>query len=135
VVVRVWDQRRLVVPITYFLEKSFQNWTRNSSDLIGTVFFYADFLIPIDEIRAEAQRIVHASKLWDKRVFVVQVTDFKSDSVEIRILASAETSPTLFDLRCEIREKILFFLQARYPGAFPRVRTALSRLPTKDSSA
>jgi small-conductance mechanosensitive channel len=87
VVVRVWDQRRLVVPITYFLEKSFQNWTRNSSDLIGTVFFYADFLIPIDEIRAEAQRIVHASKLWDKRVFVVQVTDFKSDSVEIRILA------------------------------------------------
>lgn len=133
VVVRVWDQRRLVVPITYFLEKSFQNWTRNSSDLIGTVFFYADFLIPIDEIRAEAQRIVHASKLWDKRVFVVQVTDFKSDSVEIRILASAETSPTLFDLRCEIREKILFFLQARYPGAFPRVRTALSRLPTKDS--
>jgi len=66
---------------------------------------------------------------------VVQVTDFKSDSVEIRILASAETSPTLFDLRCEIREKILFFLQARYPGAFPRVRTALSRLPTKDSGA
>jgi small-conductance mechanosensitive channel len=128
VVVRIWDQRRLVVPITYFLEKPFQNWTRNSSDLIGTVFFYSDFLIPIDEIRAEAQRVVHASKLWDKRVFVVQVTDFRSDSVEIRILASAETSPTLFDLRCEIREKILVFLQNRYPSAFPRVRTALSRL-------
>jgi small-conductance mechanosensitive channel len=128
VVVRIWDQRRLVVPITYFLEKPFQNWTRNSSDLIGTVFFYSDFLIPIDEIRAEAQRVVHASKLWDKRVFVVQVTDFRSDSVEIRILASAATSPTLFDLRCEIREKILVFLQNRYPSAFPRVRTALSRL-------
>jgi small-conductance mechanosensitive channel len=127
-VVRIWDQRRLVVPITYFREKPFQNWTRNSSDLIGTVFFYSDFLIPIDEVRAEAQRIVHASKLWDKRVFVVQVTDFRSDSVEIRILASAETSPMLFDLRCEIREKILIFLQTRYPGAFPRVRTALSRL-------
>src|SRR6202035_6076836 len=110
-VVRVWDQRRLVVPITYFLEKPFQNWTRNSSDLIGTVFFYSDFLIPIDEVRAEAQRVVHASKIWDKRVFVVQVTDFRSDSVEIRILASAETSPLLFDLRCEIREKILIFLQ------------------------
>jgi small-conductance mechanosensitive channel len=135
VVVRVWDQRRLVVPITYFLEKSFQNWTRTSSDLIGTVFFYADFLVPIEELRAEAERVVHASKLWDKRVFVVQVTDFRSDSVEIRILASAETSPRLFDLRCEIREKILFFLQDRYPNAFPRVRTALSRLAAKDSAS
>jgi small-conductance mechanosensitive channel len=132
VVIRVWDQRRLVVPITYFLEKAFQNWTRNSSDLIGVVFFYADFLIPIQEIRDEAQRVVNASKLWDKRVFVVQVTDFRSDCVEIRILASAETSPTLFDLRCEIREKILIFLQERYPNAFPRVRTALSRLPAKE---
>ena len=134
VVIRVWDQRRLVVPITYFLEKAFQNWTRNSSDLIGVVFFYADFLIPIQEIRAEAQRVVQASKLWDKRVFVVQVTDFRSDCVEIRILASAGTSPTLFDLRCEIREKILIFLQTRYPSAFPRVRTALSRLETKDTA-
>jgi small-conductance mechanosensitive channel len=132
VVIRIWDQRRLVVPITYFLEKPFQNWTRNSSDLIGVVFFYADFLIPIEEIRAEAQRIVHASQLWDKRVFVVQVTDFRSDCVEIRILASAAASPVLFDLRCEIREKILFFLQSRYPSSFPRVRAALSRLPAKD---
>jgi small-conductance mechanosensitive channel len=131
-VIRIWDQRRLVVPITYFLEKPFQNWTRNSSDLIGVVFFYADFLIPIEEIRAEAQRIVHASQLWDKRVFVVQVTDFRSDCVEIRILASAAASPVLFDLRCEIREKILFFLQSRYPSSFPRVRAALSRLPAKD---
>ncbi len=132
VVIRVWDQRRLVVPITYFLEKPFQNWTRNSSDLIGTVFFYSDFLIPVEEVRSEAQRIVHASKLWDKRVFVLQVTDFRSDCVEIRILASAETSPTLFDLRCEIREKILLFLQERYPSAFPRVRATLSRLAVQD---
>src|ERR1700726_4559173 len=134
VVIRVWDWRRLIVPITYFLEKALQNWTRNSSDLMGAVFFYADFLVPIQEIRAEAQRVVHASKLWDKRVFVVQVTDFRSDCVEIRILASAGTSPTLFDLRCEIREKILLFFQNRYPGAFPRVRTALSRLGAKDSA-
>jgi small-conductance mechanosensitive channel len=129
VVIRVWDQRRLIVPITYFLEKSFQNWTRMSSDLIGTVFLYADFLIPLDEIRAESQRIVEASKLWDRRVFVVQVTDFKTDCVEIRILASAGTAPALFDLRCEIREKILSYLQQKYPSAFPRIRTALSRLP------
>jgi small-conductance mechanosensitive channel len=125
-VIRVWDQRRLVVPITYFLEKSFQNWTRSSSDLIGTVFLYADFQIPIDELRTEARRIVEASNLWDTRVFVLQVTDFKSDSVEIRILASAPTAKDLFDLRCEIREKILGFLQQRYPGSFPRVRTTFS---------
>jgi len=132
VVIRVWDQRRLVVPITYFLEKPFQNWTRNSSDLIGTVFFYSDFMIPVEEVRSEALRIVQASKLWDNRVFVLQVTDFRSDCVEIRILASAETSPTLFDLRCEIREKILLFLQQRYPSAFPRVRATLSRLAVQD---
>jgi len=131
VVVRVWDRRRLIVPITYFLEKPFQNWTRSSSDLIGVVFLYVDFLIPVEKVREEAQRIVEASKLWDQRVFAFQVTDFRSDSVEIRILASAETSPELFDLRCEIREKILSFLQDRYPNAFPRVRTALSRLPAQ----
>jgi small-conductance mechanosensitive channel len=126
-VIRVWDQRRLIVPITYFLEKTFQNWTRDSSDLIGTVFFYADFQIPIDELRAETLRVVEASSLWDKRVFVVQVTDFKSDSVEIRILASAASARKLFDLRCEIRENILRFLQQRYPQSFPRVRTTFSR--------
>jgi small-conductance mechanosensitive channel len=126
-VVRVWDRRRLIVPITYFLEKSFQNWTRSSSDLIGTVFLYLDFVVPLDELRAKAQEIVHASNLWDKRTFVVQVTDFRSDCVEVRILASAETSPELFDLRCEIREKLLSFLQTDYPKALPRVRTTISR--------
>lgn len=129
VVVRVWDQRRLIVPITYFLEKTFQNWTRTSSDLIGTVFLYVDFLISLDELRAETKQIVQGSKLWDQRVFAFQVTDFKPECVEIRILASARTAPELFDFRCEIREKILSFLQDRYPGAFPRARTALSRLP------
>jgi small-conductance mechanosensitive channel len=131
VVVRVCDRRRLIVPITYFLEKPFQNWTRSSSDLMGAVFLYLDFLVPVEKVRLETKRIVEASKLWDQRVFAFQVTDFKSDSVEIRILASAETSPELFDLRCEIREKILSFLQDQYPSAFPRVRTALSRLPAQ----
>jgi small-conductance mechanosensitive channel len=129
VVIRVWDQRRLIVPINYFLEKPFQNWTRSSSDLMGAVFLYVDFLIPVEEVREKTKRIVEASKLWDKRVFAFQVTDFRSDSVEIRILASAETSPQLFDLRCEIREKILSLLQDRHPSAFPQVRTALSRKP------
>jgi small-conductance mechanosensitive channel len=129
VVVRIWDQRRLVVPITYFLEKPFQNWTRSSSDLIGTVFLYVDFLVPLAELREKTRQIVEASKLWDKRTFVVQVTEFKTDCVEIRILASAETAPELFDLRCEIRENLLAFLQDRHPKAFPRVRAAISRQP------
>jgi small-conductance mechanosensitive channel len=130
VVVRVWDLRRLVVPITYFLEKSFQNWTRQSSDLIGVVFIYVDFLVPLDELRTESERIVRASKRWDGRVFAFQVTDFKPDCVEIRILASAPTAPITFDLRCEIRENLLTFLQAQYPGAFPRLRASFSRLHT-----
>jgi small-conductance mechanosensitive channel len=128
VVVRVWDQRRLIAPITYFLEKPFQNWTRNSSDLIGVVFLYVDFVVPVEEIRKEAKRIVEQSKLWDQRVFAFQVTDFKADSVEIRILATAGSAPEAFDLRCEIREYLLSFLQSHYPNSFPMVRTALRRM-------
>jgi small-conductance mechanosensitive channel len=127
VVVRVWDQRRLIAPITYFLEKTFQNWTRNSSDLIGVVFLYVDFVVPVEELREEAKRIVEQSKLWDRSVFAFQVTDFKSDCVEIRILATAGSAPEAFDLRCEIREKLLSFLQSRYPSSFPKVRTSLMR--------
>jgi small-conductance mechanosensitive channel len=127
VVVRVWDQRRLIAPINYFLEKTFQNWTRNSSDLIGVVFLYIDFVVPVDEIRKEARRIVEQSKLWDKKVFAFQLTDFKAECLEIRILATAGSAPEAFDLRCEIREKLLSFLQTNYPNSFPKVRTALTR--------
>jgi small-conductance mechanosensitive channel len=129
VVVRLWDQRRLIVPITYFLEKSFQNWTRSSSDLTGVVFFYGDFQISIDELRTEAERIVNASNLWDKRVFALQVTDFRSDCVEIRVMASAASAKDLFGLRCEIREEILRYLQRRCPDAFPKVRGSFLRIP------
>ena len=127
VVVRVWDQRRLIAPITYFLEKPFQNWTRSSSDLIGVVFLYVDFVVPVEEIRKEARRIVEQSKIWDRRVFAFQVTDFRSDSVEIRILATAGSAPEAFDLRCEIREQLLSFLQSHYPNSFPKVRNSLMR--------
>jgi len=127
VVVRAWDQRRLILPITYFIDKSFQNWTRASSELLGTVFLYVDYMVPIDELRAEAERLVSASTLWDKRVFAVQVTDWKTDSIEIRILVSAAASGKLFDLRCEIREKLLAYLQQLEPSAFPRVRNVVAR--------
>jgi small-conductance mechanosensitive channel len=127
VVVRVWDQRRLIAPITYFLEKTFQNWTRSSSDLIGVVFLYVDFAVPVEEIREETKRIVEQSKLWDRTIFAFQVTDFRTECVEIRILATAGSAPEAFDLRCEIREKLLSFLQSRYPNSFPKVRTSLTR--------
>jgi small-conductance mechanosensitive channel len=127
VVVKVWDQRRLILPITYFIDKSFQNWTRSSSVLLGTVFLYVDYMVSIDELRAEANRLISESTLWDKRVSGVQVTDWKTDSIEIRILVSAATAGKLFDLRCEIREKLLAYLQQLEPSAFPRVRNVVAR--------
>jgi small-conductance mechanosensitive channel len=131
VVVRAWDQRRLILPITYFIDKSFQNWTRSSSELLGTVFLYVDYMVPIDELRAESKRLVSESTLWDKRVFAVQVTDWKTDSVEVRILVSAAAAAKLFDLRCEVREKLLAYLQRLEPSAFPRVRNVVARTPQK----
>lgn len=122
VVVKLWDLRRMILPVTYFLDKPFQNWTRTSSELIGTVFLYTDFMIPTEEIRRAGQQIVAASPLWDKRVYGAQVTDWKNETIEIRILVSSDTAGHLFDLRCEVREKILDFLQQRYPKAFPHVR-------------
>ena len=130
VVVKVWDQRRLILPITYFIDKSFQNWTRSSSELLGTVFLYVDYMVPIGELRAEAKRLVAESSLWDQRVFAVHVTDWKTDSVEIRILVSAAAASKLFDLRCEVREKLLAYLQHE-PSAFPRVRNVVARSPQK----
>jgi len=126
VVVRVWDQRRLIVPITYFIDKSFQNWTRSSSELLGTVFLYVDFMVPIEEVRAKAKDVVSASAIWDKRVFGVQVTDWKTDSIEVRVLVSADSAGKLFDLRCEVREKLLTYLQQREPIVFPRVRNLVA---------
>jgi len=123
VVVKLWDLRRMILPITYFLDKPFQNWTRTSSELIGAVLLYTDFMIPIEEIRQAAEKIVAASPLWDKRVYGAQVTDWKNETIEVRILVSSDAAGHLFDLRCEVREKILKYLQERNPQAFPHVRT------------
>lgn len=122
VVVRLWDWRRLIVPLTYFIEKPFQNWTRESSSLIGVVLLRLDFTAPIDRIRAKADEIVRASKLWDGRVFSVQVTDADERSLELRVLASAATSGATFELRCELREQLIGFLAQDHPHALPRAR-------------
>jgi small-conductance mechanosensitive channel len=122
VVVRIWDLRRLVVPISYFIEKPFQNWTRISADLLGSVFIYADYTIPVKEVRAELTRILEASPRWDKKVNSLQVTNASEHTVELRALMSAKDSPTAWDLRCEVREKLLEFLQESFPQCLPRTR-------------
>jgi small-conductance mechanosensitive channel len=122
-VLRLWDLRRLVVPLSYFIEKPFQNWTRSSSRILGTVFIYTDYTVPIETIRKEAREIVEASGLWDKHVFNVQVTDMKEYALEIRVLVSAADSGKCWDLRCEVREKLIEFIRTEYPNALPRHRT------------
>jgi small-conductance mechanosensitive channel len=123
VVVKLWDWRRMILPLSYFIEQPFQNWTREGAALIGTVMLYLDYSVPVSVIRRKVEEIVNASKLWDKRVVAVQVTDFRESTMEIRILASANTAPKTFDLRCEVREKLIDFIQREYPHSLPRVRT------------
>ncbi len=119
VVIAIWDKRRLVVPSTYFIEKPFQNWTRVSSDLLGTVFIYTDYRFPVDALREELKKIVAKSDLWDEKVAIVQVTDSKERTMEMRVLVSAKDSPTAWDLRVEVREKLIGFIQREYPEMLP----------------
>lgn len=122
VVIRIWDKRRLVLPSTYFIEKPFQNWTRNSSDIIGTIFLYTDYSISFEALRQELTRLLRQTDLWDQQVNVLQVTEAKPTNVEIRILVSAKNSPTAWDLRVYIREKMIEFIQKNYPESLPRTR-------------
>ena len=122
VVVRIWDLRRLVLPITYFIEKPFQNWTRESADLLGTVFIYTDYTIPVKEVREELYRILQESDLWDGKVWNLQITNMTERTVELRALMSAQDASSAWSLRCEVREKLLAFIQLKYPDALPKVR-------------
>jgi small-conductance mechanosensitive channel len=122
VVVKAWDWRRLIVPLSYFLEKPFQNWTRQTTDLIGTVLLWVDYTVPVSHIRVKLEEIVRTTKLWDGQVVNLQVVDSNEHAVQLRALVSARTSEQTWDLRCEIREKLIAFLQAEYPTALPRQR-------------
>ncbi|MBK0381339.1 mechanosensitive ion channel [Pedobacter sp. SD-b] len=126
VVLHIWDQRRLILPITYFIEKPFQNWTRISAEILGTVFLYVDYTLPLEELRKEYDRLIDNNKLWDKKVKVIQVTDTKESVMEVRILMSANNSSDAFDLRCEIREGLVSFIQKNYPESLPRTRAELT---------
>jgi small-conductance mechanosensitive channel len=122
IVVRLWDWRRQVVPLSYLFQNPFTNWTRSSSSIIGTVFVYADYTLPMDAVRAAATDIVKASRLWDGQVVNVQVSDAKDHVIEVRVLASASDSSRAWDLRCEIREKLIAFIRDTYPECLPRLR-------------
>ena len=121
VVVQLWDQRRMIVPITWFIDRPFQNWTRTSSELLGTVYLHTDYTIPPETLRDELERIVSATPLWDKRVAKIQVTNTTEKSVEIRALVSAANSSDVWELRCFVREQLIAFLRLNYPGCLPKV--------------
>ncbi|MBS0427205.1 MAG: mechanosensitive ion channel [Proteobacteria bacterium] len=122
VVLKIWDDRRLIIPLQYFIEKPFQNWTRNSSQLLGSVFFYVDFGMPIAPLRAEVERIVRASPNWDQRFFNLVVTDTTERTMQLRVLCTAASSGQAFDLRCQVREGLIDFMQREYPQFLPRTR-------------
>ncbi len=122
VVVRIWDQRRLVVPLSYFLEHPFQNWTRKTSEILGTVTLYADYTLPVEPVRRRLSEIVRETDLWDGRVCNLQVVGTGERTMELRALISAAGSGRAWDLRCLVREKLIAFLQAQYPQCLPRLR-------------
>ncbi|WP_339107643.1 mechanosensitive ion channel domain-containing protein [Thioclava sp. GXIMD4216] len=122
VVLKLWDWRRLVVPLSYFIEQPFQNWTRENAELIGTCMFYLDHSAPIADLRKAGQKIAEDNRLWDGKVYAMQVTDFRERVMEVRVLVSARTAPRVFDLRCEMREGLIDYIQREIPSALPKTR-------------
>jgi small-conductance mechanosensitive channel len=134
VVVRIWDLRRLVLPLTYFIENPFENWTRRSADLLGSVMLYVDYSTPVEEVRQELDRIVKSTKLWKGTVCTLQVSDATEHTMQLRALVDARDSGTAWDLRCYVREKLIQFLQEKYPTALPKTRAELQSMSPEDIS-
>jgi len=128
VVVCIWDLRRLIVPLSYFIEHPFQNWTRQTADLLGTVSIYADYTVPVEEVREELHRILDGSEQWDRKVWGLQVTDATERTMTLRALMSAPDSSKAWDLRCLVRERLIAFLQAKHPQSLPRARAEVHGL-------
>ena len=126
VIVRLWDRRRLILPITYFVETPFENWTRSDASITGSVFLYLDYNTPVDKIRENARKFAEEDPLWNGDVFVVQVTDTQPTCIVVRVLVSAQDAPSAFDLRCHMREKLVAFLRDKYPHSLPQTRLMLA---------
>ncbi|MDZ7847765.1 MAG: mechanosensitive ion channel [Owenweeksia sp.] len=132
VVVRTWDQRRLVVPITYFIENTFQNWTKVSPEILGAILLYTDYSVPVDAIREELDRLLEGNEKWDGRTKAVQVTDATEKSMLVRILISAVNPSIAWELRVWIREQMITFIRENYPESLPRSRVILEQ-PEQDN--
>lgn len=127
VVIRIWDQRRLVVPIGYFIEQPFQNWTRTSAEILGTVFVYVDYTVPVEVVRKALGEILATAPGFDGRAWCLQVTDARPGVLELRALMSAPDAGLAWELRCHVREKLVAFIQSTYPQVLPRTRVVLER--------
>jgi small-conductance mechanosensitive channel len=132
VVLHIWDERRLILPINYFIEKPFQNWTRNESELMGTVFLYLDYTAPVDKLRTELTRLLESDSLWDKRVNALQVTNASDRTIEVRALMSARNSPDAFDLRCHVREGLIAYVREHSPESLPVNRAVINSMQPKE---
>ena len=127
VVVRIWDLRRIIVPITYFIEKPFQNWTRATADILGTVYIYVDYTVSVDTVRQQLQKILNDCELWDKKVCGLQVTKTTEHTVELRALMSAADASDAWALRCQVREKLVEFIRENFPNALPKIRAEFDK--------
>ena len=126
VVVKIWDDRRLVLPISYFLERPFTNWTRRTAEILGTVFLHVDYSVPLDELRAELSRLVENHPDWDRRVAEIVAFESRPTTLEVRALVSAGDSGAAWRLRCHVREGLVTYLQRHHPDALPRFRAEMS---------
>ncbi|MDA8457214.1 mechanosensitive ion channel family protein [Acidovorax sp. GBBC 3334] len=135
VVLRIWDERRLIIPLQWFIENPFQNWTRTSSAILGTVFLYTDYRMPLEPLRAELDRVLATAPEWDQRVKVLQLTDVTERTIQIRVLVSARSSGLAFDLRCRVREALVSFIQREYPECLPQTRAQFSGGETPEATS
>jgi small-conductance mechanosensitive channel len=126
VVVAIWDERRLIVPLQHFIEKPFQNWTHATSDILGTVFLWVDYGMPLEPLRAELRRICEAAPEWDRRVCAIQVTEASEEAMQLRALVSSADASRNWDLRCHVREKLIEFIRREYPAFLPRLRAEVT---------
>jgi small-conductance mechanosensitive channel len=127
VVVHIWDDRRLILPLNYFIQKPFQNWTRASAQLLGSIFVWVDYTFPVEEGRQALKAIIETNPLWDKRFWNLQVSDATESTMQLRILATSADSSKSWDLRCKIREDFIAYIKSTHPQSLPRMRTGLEQ--------
>lgn len=135
IVVKIWDLRRLVLPVTYFIEKPFQNWTRTSSNRLGSVFIWVDYTFPVEEGRKALKDIIEGNPLWDGDFWNLQVSDTTDRTIQLRVLATAKDSSTEWNLRCDIRERFIAFIREQHPTSLPRVRGELREVRMGEAPA